>query len=297
MLGYDPLTPLVPGSNRSSRKVPPELADMGYRWCRTCHIIRPPRASHCHDCNNCVLRFDHHCPFVNNCVGQRNYRYFFGFVTSVVCLAILVLPVCLWVLLAGGNSNLQSAVQMLGKMLGSSTVYIIFPIVCAFGFMVGLAAFGSLLLWLHHVYLIHTGRTTREFHKGITGVTEEPALCEPPGPCLFDALALVDPAVLAENTTIRDCDGVHHNLHEGDRVLLVRGEHQGTEGYVMFWDGPLVTIQTRNLKSSFNHDDIADSHIGQDIETPASTLILITAAKARSDKGHQEESWMPCAVM
>ena len=26
------------------------------RFCETCNIIRPPRASHCRDCDNCVLR-------------------------------------------------------------------------------------------------------------------------------------------------------------------------------------------------------------------------------------------------
>jgi len=45
-------------------------------YCRKCELPRPERAKHCKICDTCVLRMDHHCPWINNCVGFNNHKFF-----------------------------------------------------------------------------------------------------------------------------------------------------------------------------------------------------------------------------
>ncbi|XP_063350653.1 palmitoyltransferase ZDHHC9 isoform X1 [Pelmatolapia mariae] len=124
------------------------------KYCYTCKIFRPPRASHCSICDNCVDRFDHHCPWVGNCVGKRNYRYFYLFTLSLSLLTIYIFTFdIVHVVMRSMNGGfLNTLKETPGTVLE--------VLVCFFTLwsVVGLTGF--------HTYLISLNQTTNEDIKG-----------------------------------------------------------------------------------------------------------------------------------
>ncbi|ELT92972.1 hypothetical protein CAPTEDRAFT_150818 [Capitella teleta] len=66
---------------------------IAHRKCGFCGIEQPLRARHCEECDRCVRKFDHHCPWLDTCVGENNHRYFVIF----LCLMAAVITWALFV--------------------------------------------------------------------------------------------------------------------------------------------------------------------------------------------------------
>uniref|UniRef100_A0A7S0ZBH6 Palmitoyltransferase n=1 Tax=Timspurckia oligopyrenoides TaxID=708627 RepID=A0A7S0ZBH6_9RHOD len=145
------------------------------KYCETCKHWRPLRCVHCFKCNNCVERFDHHCPWLGNCVGRRNYRAFFFFVSVTSILLIFVIATCILQLSLNTkrfldlNQEMISTAEAFSEALafwGSGVlIAVIVYAFLAFGFTAGLTGF--------HLFLMWKNLSTNEFIKKTYGKKNE----------------------------------------------------------------------------------------------------------------------------
>ncbi|KAG8936862.1 palmitoyltransferase pfa5 [Tulasnella sp. 418] len=126
----------LPAAARTSSSLPPPLLSRRpprhpvlaeeYRYCTRDGFIKPMRAHHCRICATCVLNFDHHCPWIGQCVGARNRKFFVNFVFWAALFTIFV-AISLIIINARPNNRrqdldpLQIVIIVLGSLFGLFT--------------------------------------------------------------------------------------------------------------------------------------------------------------------------------
>ncbi|GAW83432.1 palmitoyltransferase [Plasmodium gonderi] len=129
------------------------------KYCYTCNIYRGIRTVHCSICDNCVEKFDHHCPWVGNCIGTRNYKYFVYFVFNLYILICITLGASIYKLTICINSlsdegyNTEKIFIHIWRMATDSIILIIYTVLTLW-FVIGLLCY--------HIYTIVTNQTTYE---------------------------------------------------------------------------------------------------------------------------------------
>ncbi|WOG98174.1 hypothetical protein DCAR_0417515 [Daucus carota subsp. sativus] len=229
----------------SGRKVPrtrDEIVNgktVRLKFCQTCMIYRPPRTSHCSRCNNCVLKFDHHCPWVGQCIGIRNYPYYILFITSSTVLCIYVFTFTLIHVLQEKGS--------FWMVLARDILSVIILVYCFLSvwFVGGLSVF--------HLYLMCTNQTTYEnfrsrydnkknpYNRGILNNLKELFSTKIPPPLVdFRELVLEDESLCTESYRLKGKTyigteavlGKYHgsNVYSSPRSVNLPGDKNNTEG-------------------------------------------------------------------
>ncbi|CAI0374656.1 unnamed protein product [Linum tenue] len=220
------------------------------KFCDTCLLYRPPRASHCSICNNCVQKFDHHCPWVGQCIGLRNYPFFICFISSstMLCLYVFVFS---WI-------NIIRQQGPLWSVLSNDIISLSLIIYCfiAVWFVGGLTVF--------HFYLISTNQTTYEnfryrydkkenpFRRGCLQNFKEVFVSDIP-PSAVNFREWVAPEEISSDS-VRSVSMNEHNTLRGSKEkfdLEMGGDKLGKEGTKL----PAI-LQNLNFNDDDHDDDL-----------------------------------------
>lgn len=155
--------------------------------CHLCNItISSQRTKHCSVCNKCVAVFDHHCKWLNQCIGQRNYLPFFGSVLTAIAMSLAYVGMTLTIIvlyfwprldllhpweylrmdpqLRNSSSDARTATDIQFEMFTIPMPNDFFLAIITTASLLALFAFILLVhLCVFHVYINWSGITTYEY--------------------------------------------------------------------------------------------------------------------------------------
>ncbi|KAM6407621.1 palmitoyltransferase ZDHHC4 [Rhynochetos jubatus] len=142
--------------------------------CPVCSLEKPARSKHCSFCSVCVHRFDHHCVWLNNCIGAFNAKYFFLYLltltamaatVAVITAAFLIQVVLLSNMMQGSYVDDQGHERAVEMLFLVQHLFLTFPRIV---FMLGFVVLLTLVLGAYccfTLYLALTNQTSNEWSK------------------------------------------------------------------------------------------------------------------------------------
>ena len=126
------------------------------------------RSKHCRACDKCVLHFDHHCKWLNNCIGSRNYKPFIAFIVSAELGLIFK-----FVLQVYGNKQLVTDLENIQDEIEYQRIKTAFVILIIMTVINGVSILALGELNRFHFMLRMQGMTTLDYLKKMDKVSKQ----------------------------------------------------------------------------------------------------------------------------
>ncbi|KAF5376746.1 hypothetical protein D9615_007891 [Tricholomella constricta] len=117
-----------------------------HRYCGIDEIVKPYRTHHCRSCGTCILKYDHHCPWIGQCVGARNQKFFLNFTQATSVYALYVVATLIVYTVRAANSPDGDIDPQRIVIIALAAIFALF----------------TTLLQISHIRMIWMGQTTLE---------------------------------------------------------------------------------------------------------------------------------------